>query len=137
MENIEVILERLGRIEQELQTQVGEQREIKHRVGTIERVMIATNLERVLEDVNATIGGNPIRAAILALCKQPCPNEFLISRLGLQPSTLTYHTSKLERGDLLTSRSEGNRKIWQRTPLCEKINIDQLYRDLIQEGLSG
>lgn len=129
---MEEVMKRLDRIERIQEEQLNEQVEIKHRLGTIERIEIAVNVGHVKEDIGSTLGNSFTKAAIVSLCKEEKSNNDLMEELGLSASALSNHTSVLVRGDILTPIKRGREKYFQRIPMLDKINFEAQYADLIQ-----
>jgi len=129
---VEEVMKRLDRIERIQEEQLNEQVEIKHRLGTIERIEIAANQRLVKEDIDSTLGNSPAKAAIVSLCKDLKSNNELMDELGMSASALSNHTSVLVRADILTPVKRGVEKYFQRIPMLDKINFEAKYADLIQ-----
>lgn len=110
---------------------------IGHRVGTIERVQIATNADRVIEDIGNTLGGSSTRAYIVHVCAVQKSNAELQSLLGITRQATDKHTRMLVKGDLLSLVRVAGQKHFCRTPLCDKINFDKVFRNLIAEYGDG
>ncbi|MDW6059861.1 DUF5937 family protein [Streptomyces sp. FXJ1.4098] len=61
------------------------------------------------------LGAN--RAAILSALEDPTATTALAQRLGLAPSSVSAHLGVLRAAGLLTSRRDGHRVLYERTPL--------------------
>ncbi|MDX3225414.1 ArsR/SmtB family transcription factor [Streptomyces sp. ME19-01-6] len=61
------------------------------------------------------LGAN--RAAILSALEEPAATTALAQRLGLAPSSVSAHLAVLRSAGLLTSRRDGHRVLYERTPL--------------------
>lgn len=106
---------------------------IKHRVGSIERIQIASNADAVAQDVTNTIGSNAVRAYIVSICKEEQSNSRLIDETGMSKQALHYHTKALVDGDLLSAVKVRGEVHFVRNPLCDKIQFDKRFRRMIDE----
>lgn len=61
------------------------------------------------------LGAN--RAAVLSTLEEPAATTALAQRLGLAPSSVSAHLAVLRAAGLLTSRRDGHRVLYERTPL--------------------
>lgn len=61
------------------------------------------------------LGAN--RAAVLSALEEPAATTALAQRLGLAPSSVSAHLAVLRAAGLLTSRRDGHRVLYERTPL--------------------
>lgn len=57
------------------------------------------------------------RAAVLGALEDPASTTALAQRLGLAPSSVSAHLAVLRAAGLLTSRRDGHRVLYERTPL--------------------